>query len=92
MKKSTALLGMIVLLSQVPANAAGWLDQAKTVMDAATDSKDQSESTNSLTALSTADISGGLKDALRVGIDNVVTQLGQPGGFNQDPAIHIPLP
>ncbi len=34
----------------------------------------------------------GLKEALRVGTENVVSQLGTKGGFNQDPAIHIPLP
>jgi hypothetical protein len=34
----------------------------------------------------------GLKEALRVGSDTVVAQLGQVDGFNADPAIHIPLP
>jgi len=43
-------------------------------------------------ALSDDDIYAGLKEALRVGTENVVHQLGQPGGFNADPAIHIPLP
>jgi hypothetical protein len=34
----------------------------------------------------------GLKDALRVGSENVVGQLGKNDGFNADPKIHIPLP
>jgi len=38
------------------------------------------------------DIAAGLREALRVGVDRVVTQVGQPGGFSSDPAIHIPLP
>jgi len=38
------------------------------------------------------DVAAGLKEALVVGTDNVVTQLGQPGGFENDPAIRIPLP
>ena len=39
-----------------------------------------------------SDISAGLKEALRVGTENVVAQLGRPGGFSNDPAVHIPLP
>lgn len=40
----------------------------------------------------TTQIAAGLKEALRVGSDTVVGQLGKPDGFNADPAIHIPLP
>jgi hypothetical protein len=43
-------------------------------------------------ALSTDEVGGGLKEALRVGTDTVVGNLGQKGGFNLDPQIHIPLP
>ena len=42
--------------------------------------------------LSVGEIAGGLKDALRVGTESVVGQLGTTDGFNKDPAIHIPLP
>ncbi|TLM66822.1 MAG: DUF4197 domain-containing protein [Deltaproteobacteria bacterium] len=40
----------------------------------------------------TGQIGAGLKEALRVGSDTVVGQLGRTDGFNADPAIHIPLP
>jgi len=43
-------------------------------------------------ALSLSDIDAGLKEALRVGTENVVGQLGKKDGFNADPAIRIPLP
>lgn len=43
-------------------------------------------------ALSNDQIIEGLKEALRVGTENVAGQLGQSDGFNTDPAIHIPLP
>jgi hypothetical protein len=43
-------------------------------------------------SLTTPEISEGLKDALRVGTETVVNQLGQTDGFNTDPAVHIPLP
>lgn len=38
------------------------------------------------------EMAAGLKDALRVGTENVVEQLGRIDGFNADPQIHIPLP
>jgi hypothetical protein len=44
---------------------------------------------NELTA---GEIGEALKDALRVGTENVVSQLGRLDGFNTDSAVHIPLP
>jgi hypothetical protein len=44
------------------------------------------------TALSNAEIGSGLKEALRIGTENVVNRLGTSGGFANDPAVHIPLP
>lgn len=44
------------------------------------------------TAADTSQVAAGLKEALRVGSDTVVGQLGKTDGFNADPAIHIPLP
>lgn len=38
------------------------------------------------------EIGRGLKDALSVGIETVVSQLGTVDGFNLDSAVHIPLP
>ncbi len=43
-------------------------------------------------ALTSEEIAAGLKDALRVGSETVVAQVGALDGFNLDPAIHIPLP
>ena len=42
--------------------------------------------------LTNSEITSGLKEALLVGTESVVGQLGQMDGFNADPAIHIPLP
>ena len=42
--------------------------------------------------LSTDEIGAGLKEALKVGSGNVVSQLGTADGFNKDSSIHIPLP
>ncbi len=42
--------------------------------------------------LTVEEIGAGLKEALKVGSDNVVGQLGAKDGFNTDSNIHIPLP
>lgn len=47
---------------------------------------------NQPATLSTTEIAEGLKEALRVGTERVVSQVGRTDGFNADPAIHIPLP
>lgn len=43
-------------------------------------------------ALASSEIAAGLKEALKVGTDRVVADLGQVDGFNADPKIRIPLP
>lgn len=43
-------------------------------------------------SLTQGEMGDGLKEALRVGTDTVVSQLGKNDGFNADKAIHIPLP
>jgi len=63
--------------------AASWLDRLKNALGT------QDNGTISLT---TDDIGKGLKEALRVGTENVVASLGKTDGFNKDPLIHIPLP
>ncbi|WP_169569427.1 DUF4197 domain-containing protein [Sneathiella limimaris] len=42
--------------------------------------------------LSISEITKGLKEALKVGTGRVVNQIGASGGYENDPAIHIPLP
>ena len=43
-------------------------------------------------SLSDSEIARGLKEALRIGSENVVDRLGRENGFYQDPKAHIPLP
>lgn len=42
--------------------------------------------------LTEQDIAAGLKEALKVGTQRVVNQVGRTNGYNLDKAIHIPLP
>ncbi len=83
-KSSLAPLILIFTFTGSAANAsADWLDRLKGLVSGAGEQEK---------SLSNEDIGGGLKEALRVGTENVVSNLGVTDGFNLDPAIHIPLP
>lgn len=90
MKKPTSVIvGLLVAcLGGVGAVFAGtdWLQQGKELLGGAATSAPGAQD------LTVGEIGAGLKEALRIGSENVVTQLGQQGGFNADPAVHIPLP
>jgi hypothetical protein len=64
----------------------GWLEEGKELLEGLTKKQAAGDS------LSVEEIGAGLREALRVGTGRVVRQLGQVGGFNSDPAVHIPLP
>lgn len=84
--QATRLILVFLACSLVGASesaSAGWLDKLKELVP--TDDEKQE-------SLSSDDIGGGLKEALRVGTEKVVSNLGATDGFNLDPQIHIPLP
>jgi len=64
---------------------SNWLDQGTNLLKTYGGSTGQ-------TGISLEEIGAGLKDALRVGSENVVARLGRVDGFNTDSAVHIPLP
>lgn len=83
----TGLLTAIVGLASSETTAqSDWWDKAKDRL-----SNTVSEDSTGA-SLSNDEIGAGLKDALRVGTESVVGQLGQVDGFNADPVVHIPLP
>ena len=51
-----------------------------------------SSSNSDASTLTAAEISDGLRDALRVGSERVVETLGRTDGFYKAPDVHIPLP
>ena len=79
------------LWSVSPASA-GWMDQVGGLIKDSGLAESSSPAASSISALSNSDMISGLKDALRVGSENVVGQLSKADGFNNDPVIHIPLP
>jgi len=93
MKKVCLSLMAIACSSIVTVPAASAFDFMKTLQDIAGDASSSSSLSNStVSALSSSDMVAGLKDALRVGSERVVSQLGKADGFNSDAKIHIPLP
>ena len=80
-------LGLLLATLPGPAAAQGSLfDQAKKALEGVTDTAPGGG------VLSNAEIADGLREALRVGTDRAVGQVGALDGYNTDPEIHIPLP
>ena len=77
----------LMLLSPVSAVSSSWWDKGKEVFMGGMKIKPRPDA-----PLSENDIISGLKEALRVSSDRVVTQLAATDGFMADPEIHIPLP
>lgn len=91
---SSGLLVAMALSSAVQAQS--WWERAQTVLnsDAGTQAIEilGGTASSSAASLTPSDISAGLREALRIGTERVVGQLGATNGFNLDPAIRIPLP
>jgi hypothetical protein len=83
------IIGMFFISTSLIFGAAeagnNWLDKGKDLLKTYGGSSGQS-------GLTVDEIGAGLKEALRVGSENVVSQLGRVDGFNTDAAVHIPLP
>ena len=90
MRALTVALGTALILSAATAQAS-FLDKLKGAVDQVTSGSGGSGSA-ATSGLATDQIIAGLKEALRVGAERVVAQVGAVDGFNADPRIHIPLP
>jgi hypothetical protein len=78
-----ALVGATLFSAPGAAGAQGLFDKAKSLLGGAASGGG---------SLSSEELANGLKEALRVGADRVVTGLSATDGFNANPDIHIPLP
>jgi hypothetical protein len=91
------ILGTACFVANTPTQAQGLLDRGKDLMKGLTgggssSSPGTSSTSGAASSLSTGEIAGGLRDALRVGAERVVATLGKTDGFNKSPDVHIPLP
>ncbi|MBO6520814.1 MAG: DUF4197 domain-containing protein [Rhodospirillales bacterium] len=90
MRRALAAIGCAAMLLAGAGADASFLDKLKGAVDQVTGSGGTSGSSTG--GLATDQIVAGLKEALRVGAERVVGQVGAVDGFNADPQIHIPLP
>lgn len=72
--------------------ASSWWDTGVDILKSISGENQEGSSGYSQSELSSTDIRDAFKQALRIGTENVVDQLGTTGGFNADPVVHIPLP
>jgi hypothetical protein len=93
MKHGVILFVAGLILSQ-PAMAFDWNGALKDAMGKASGSGQTAgtSSTSAVDALSNKEINAGLKEALTLGADGAVAQLGVKNGFYGNPALRIPLP
>lgn len=85
-----AVHAAVILLCSSQATHAGlsdWLEALKPAADGTAKTENVPVGT-----LSQTEMVAGLKQALDQGVQHAVKQLGQPGGFLDNPRVHIPMP
>ncbi|MGI9592267.1 MAG: DUF4197 domain-containing protein [Myxococcota bacterium] len=85
-RRIPALTLTLLLLACAASAQDDWFKRGRDLLGGGTGASDGTAS------LTESEMSGGLREALRVGTERVVEQVGRPGGFSADPAIRIPLP
>ncbi|SDM98395.1 Protein of unknown function [Geoalkalibacter ferrihydriticus] len=79
-----AVLLLALVMTSASLAQGSWLQKGRDLL--------RGGSPATTTDLSNQQIAAGLREALRVGSENVVGQLGALNGFNADPQVRIPLP
>lgn len=83
---------LVVGLMAAPASGQGFLKKLEDATGGLNKLGIGGGGSNSTGSLTNVEIGNGLKEALRVGTERLVGQLGSANGFNNDPEVHIPLP
>ncbi|WP_143871178.1 DUF4197 domain-containing protein [Catenovulum sediminis] len=89
---ATAILLTTSIMVSPLANAESWFEKGLEMLTGGADKQNSADDNNDKGEFSSDDLSTAFKQALKIGTENVVNQLGQEGGFNADPLVHIPLP
>lgn len=77
---------LFLLFGIVTTARSGWLEKGTSILKSISGDKETAA------ALTAGDIASAFKEALHIGTENVVAQLGRSDGFNADSAIRILLP
>lgn len=78
---------LVVILNIVPGSVYG-----QSLFDSIKDRVKAPSAESTSAHLTDGEMAGGLREALTVGMERVIGQVGTTDGFNLDPEIHIPLP
>lgn len=81
-----------LLVVGAPPAEAGLLDRLRSLFGGGAEEAEGDAAGEGQAAVTRDQIAAALKQALDVGVRNVIGQLGARDGFNLDPAVHIPLP
>ena len=97
MAKKFIIAFCVILVASATSAHAGFFDDLKKGIGnvgsgGGSDKAVEGSTSTSGTNLSSDQVGGGLKEALRVGTERVVGQLGTKDGFLADPQVKIPLP
>lgn len=79
-------------VTQAQAQNSFWEQASGFLNKQAATPKANTAATSALSSFSNSDVSNALKEALNIGTERVVKQLGSTGGFANDPAVRISLP
>jgi len=87
MKKYFPIIAVVIIISVwiSESGAEGWLKRGMEIFLDEPETRENSQ-------LAESDIVQGLREALRVGSENVVSHLGRENGYYLDPRAHISLP
>lgn len=86
------IVALTCVLQQQAAAERSWWDTGADILKNVSGNSQNDENTASDGQVSSEEIRDAFKQALRLGTENVVNQLGTEGGFYTDPAVYIPLP
>lgn len=93
MGKAKMMAAVLVFgLAAGPASGQGFLKKLEDATGGGLNKFGLGGGNKSTSSLTNTEIGNGLKEALRVGTERLVGQLGSANGFNNDPQVHIPLP
>lgn len=90
--KSISLLFLCVLTPTMAQAEGSWWDTGADILKTISGDSKETGVSGIDSEVSSTDIREAFKQALRIGTETVVDQLGTTGGFNADPVVHIPLP
>lgn len=87
---ASLLTTLLITIVMLPTANGSWFNKGLEIIQGT--GEDSSTSTGAASNFSSSEVAQAFKEALVIGTESVVGQLGTADGFNLDPVAHIPLP